>query len=235
MGGCHGKPIQIPESQEEGEPVPNAEEPTTVPGTPRQPKFPFCSPSPLPGHYKNSPANSSVTSTPLRFLKRPFPPPSPAKHIKALLARRHGSVKPNEAPIPEGSEVEVGLDKNFGFSKQLFSKFELGEEIGRGHFGYTCTAKVKKGDMKGEEVAVKNFLFTSEGEKSTLKAIDFGLSDFVKPGIFRAVLKAEPTFDEAPWPSLSSQAKDFVKKLLNKDYRKRMTAAQALCKFITLV
>ncbi|KAJ8476800.1 hypothetical protein OPV22_020527 [Ensete ventricosum] len=381
MGGCHGKPIQIPESQEEGEPVPNAEEPTTVPGTPRQPKFPFCSPSPLPGHYKNSPANSSVTSTPLRFLKRPFPPPSPAKHIKALLARRHGSVKPNEAPIPEGSEVEVGLDKNFGFSKQLFSKFELGEEIGRGHFGYTCTAKVKKGDMKGEEVAVKvipkakmttaiaiedvrrevrilscltghknlvqfydsfedednvyivmelckggellerilsrggkypeedakavivqilsavsfchlqgvvhrdlkpeNFLFTSEGEKSTLKAIDFGLSDFVKPderlndivgsayyvapevlhrsygteadmwsigvvayillcgsrpfwartesGIFRAVLKAEPTFDEAPWPSLSSQAKDFVKKLLNKDYRKRMTAAQALC------
>ena len=54
-------------------------------------------------------------------------------------------------------------------------------------------------------------------------------------GIFRAVLKAEPTFDEAPWPSLSSQAKDFVKKLLNKDYRKRMTAAQALCKFITLV
>lgn len=50
-------------------------------------------------------------------------------------------------------------------------------------------------------------------------------------GIFRAVLKAEPSFDEAPWPSLSTEAKDFVKKLLNKDYRKRMTAAQALCKF----
>ena len=47
-------------------------------------------------------------------------------------------------------------------------------------------------------------------------------------GIFRAVLKAEPNFEEEPWPLLSHEAKDFVKRLLNKDYRKRMTAAQAL-------
>lgn len=50
-------------------------------------------------------------------------------------------------------------------------------------------------------------------------------------GIFRAVLKAEPNFEEAPWPSLSPDAVDFVKRLLNKDYRKRLTAAQALCKY----
>ncbi|XP_022159248.1 CDPK-related kinase 1-like [Momordica charantia] len=131
-------------------------------------------------------------------------------------------------------------------------------------------------DLKPE-----NFLFTSKDENSTLKAIDFGLSDYVKPderlndivgsayyvapevlhrsygteadmwsigviayillcgsrpfwartesGIFRAVLKADPNFDEAPWPSLSNDAIDFVKRLLNKDYRKRLTAAQALC------
>ena len=47
-------------------------------------------------------------------------------------------------------------------------------------------------------------------------------------GIFRSVLKADPSFDEAPWPSVSSEAKDFVKRLLNKDPRKRMSAAQAL-------
>ncbi|KAE8797427.1 Calcium/calmodulin-dependent serine/threonine-protein kinase 1 [Hordeum vulgare] len=47
-------------------------------------------------------------------------------------------------------------------------------------------------------------------------------------GIFRVVLKAEPRFDEAPWPILSAEAKDFVKRLLNKDYHKRMTASQAL-------
>ncbi|XP_011099193.1 CDPK-related protein kinase isoform X2 [Sesamum indicum] len=131
-------------------------------------------------------------------------------------------------------------------------------------------------DLKPE-----NFLFTSKEENSLLKAIDFGLSDFVKPderlndivgsayyvapevlhraysteadvwsigviayillcgsrpfwartesGIFRAVVKAEPTYEEQPWPTLSSEAKDFVKRLLNKDPRKRMTAAQALC------
>ncbi|KAI3452048.1 hypothetical protein Pfo_008713 [Paulownia fortunei] len=352
----------------------------------KSPFFPFYSPSPA--HYlfwKKSPARSPApgTGTPRRFFKRPFPPPSPAKHIKAVLARRHGSVKPNEAAIPEGKEVSegAGLDKSFGFSKKFYDKYELGEEVGRGHFGYTCRAKFKKGELKGQEVAVKvipkakmttaiaiedvrkevkilraltghsnliqfydsyedhdnvyivmelceggelldrilsrggkyteddaktvmiqilnvvafchlqgvvhrdlkpeNFLFTSKEENSQLKAIDFGLSDFVKPderlndivgsayyvapevlhraysteadvwsigviayillcgsrpfwartesGIFRAVVKAEPTYEEQPWPTLSPEAKDFVKRLLNKDPRKRMTAAQALC------
>ncbi|XP_038723332.1 CDPK-related kinase 5-like isoform X1 [Tripterygium wilfordii] len=355
----------------------------------KSPFFPFYSPSPA--HYffskKSSPArspapgNASANSTPKRFFKRPFPPPSPAKHIMAVLARRHGTVKPNQVSIPEGSEVEgTGLDKSFGFSKNFGSKYELGEEVGRGHFGYTCKARFKKGELKGQEVAVKiipkakmttaiaiedvrrevkilraltghnnlvqfydayedhdnvyivmelceggelldrllssggkyteidakavliqilnvvaffhlqgvvhrdlkpeNFLFTSKDENSHLKAIDFGLSDFVKPderlndivgsayyvapevlhrsysveadvwsigviayillcgsrpfwarsesGIFRAVLKADPSFEEAPWPSLSSEAKDFVKRLLNKDPRKRLTAGQAL-------
>ncbi|XP_073111873.1 CDPK-related kinase 3-like isoform X6 [Elaeis guineensis] len=47
-------------------------------------------------------------------------------------------------------------------------------------------------------------------------------------GIFRAVLRADPNFDDSPWPAVSREAKDFVKRLLNKDYRKRMTAVQAL-------
>ncbi|KAI3813345.1 hypothetical protein L1987_18066 [Smallanthus sonchifolius] len=352
----------------------------------KSPFFPFYSPSPA--HYlfskKSSPAtnSNSNSTTPRRFFKRPFPPPSPAKHIKAL-ARRHGAVKPNAAAaIPEVDEAErnTGLDKSFGFLKHFGNKYEIGEEVGRGHFGHTCKAKFKKGEFKGQEVAVKiipkskmttaisiedvrrevkilkalsghenlvkfydayedhdnvyvvmelceggelldrilsrggkyteddakvvliqilnvvafchlqgvvhrdlkpeNFLFTSKDENSQLKAIDFGLSDFVKPderlndivgsayyvapevlhrsysteadvwsigviayillcgsrpfwartesGIFRAVLKAHPSFDEVPWPTLSSEAKDFVKRLLNKDPRKRMTAAQAL-------
>ncbi|KAL0453226.1 UNVERIFIED_CONTAM: CDPK-related kinase [Sesamum latifolium] len=383
MGLCHGKPTEPPRNLSENPIIPGENnEPILNSSTGKTPKFPFYSPSPLPSAFKNSPANSgSVPSTPLRFLKRPFPPPSPAKHIKALLARRHGSVKPNEATIPEGSECEIiGLDKNFGFSKNFISHYEIGEEIGRGHFGYTCSARGKKGSLKGQDVAVKvipkskmttaiaiedvrrevkilraltghknlvqlydayedednvyvvmelcrggelldrilsrggkypeedariimvqilsvtaychlqgvvhrdlkpeNFLFTSKDEHAPLKAIDFGLSDYVKPderlndivgsayyvapevlhrsygteadmwsigviayillcgsrpfwartesGIFRAVLKADPSFDEAPWPSLSPDAIDFVKRLLNKDYRKRLTAAQAL-------
>ncbi|KAK6942158.1 Protein kinase domain [Dillenia turbinata] len=381
MGLCYAKPFESPQSKSNNPTVATDDDPTVVPQTGKSLKFPFYSPSPLSSAFKNSPANSSVTSTPLRFLKRPFPPPSPAKHIRSLLARRHGSVKPNEASIPEGSECDiVALDKNFGFSKQFVNHYDLGEEVGHGHFGYTCSATAKKGSLKGQDVAVKvipkskmttviaiedvrrevnilraltghknlvqfydayedddnvyvvmelckggelldrilsrggkyseedakavmvqilsivaychlqgvvhrdlkpeNFLFVSKDETSTLKAIDFGLSDYVKPderlndivgsayyvapevlhrsygteadmwsigviayillcgsrpfwartesGIFRAVLKADPSFDETPWPSLSSEAIDFVKRLLNKDYRKRLTAAQAL-------
>ncbi|XP_050245243.1 CDPK-related kinase 1-like isoform X2 [Quercus robur] len=381
MGLCHGKPIANPQNKSENSSLPGENDLVPNSQTPKSSNFPFYSPSPLPSLFKNSPAvNSSVSSTPLRIFKRPFPPPSPAKHIRALLARRHGSVKPNEASIPEGDECEIALDKNFGYSKQFVTHYELGEEVGRGHFGFTCSAKGKKGSLKGQDVAVKvipkskmttaiaiedvrrevkilralsghknlvqfydayedddnvyivmelcnggelldrilsrggkyseedarvvmvqilsvvaychlqgvvhrdlkpeNFLFTSKDENSPLKAIDFGLSDYVKPderlndivgsayyvapevlhrsygtegdmwsigviayillcgsrpfwartesGIFRAVLKADPSFDEAPWPSLSPDAIDFVKRLLNKDYRKRLTAAQAL-------
>ncbi|CAA3011340.1 CDPK-related kinase 5 [Olea europaea subsp. europaea] len=351
----------------------------------KSPFFSFYSPSPAYFFSKKSPLRSPApgNGTPRRIFKGKFPPPSPAKHIRALLAKRHGTVKPNEATIPEGKEVEAGagLDKSFGFSKNFYNKYEVGEEVGRGHFGYTCRAKFKKGELTGQEVAVKvipkakmttaiaiedvrkevkilraltghdnlikfydayedhdnvyivmelceggelldrilsrggkyteddaktviiqilnavafchlqgvvhrdlkpeNFLFTSKDENSQLKAIDFGLSDFVKPderlndivgsayyvapevlhraysteadvwsigviayillcgsrpfwartesGIFRAVVKAEPSYEEQPWPTLSPEAKDFVKRLLNKDPRKRMTAAQAMC------
>ncbi|KAJ4714743.1 CDPK-related kinase [Melia azedarach] len=310
--------------------------------------FPFYSPSPA--HYffskKSSPARSSANSTPKRFFKRPFPPPSPAKHIKAVLARRHGSVKPNERRFRREVKPRpaAGLDKSFGFSKHFGNKYELGEEVGRGHFGYTCSAKFKKGELKGQQVAVKvipkakmttaiaiedvrrevkilraltghnNLVkfydayedndnvyivmelceggelldrilsrggkYTEDDAKAVMIQIlnvvafchlqDERLNDIVgsayyvapevlhrsysaeadvwsigviayillcgsrpfwartESGIFRAVLKADPSFDEAPWPSLSCEARDFVKRLLNKDPRKRLTAAQAL-------
>ncbi|XP_021775027.1 CDPK-related kinase 4-like isoform X2 [Chenopodium quinoa] len=47
-------------------------------------------------------------------------------------------------------------------------------------------------------------------------------------GIFRSVLRTDPNFDDIPWPNISAEGKNFVKRLLNKDHRKRMTAAQAL-------
>ncbi|KAJ1691516.1 hypothetical protein LUZ63_015671 [Rhynchospora breviuscula] len=388
MGLCYAKPTTKDQTQQEeifeNPQTPNEYQFESRPTSPKQ-FFPFYLPSPFPASVKSSPLNPNSTpnrpTTPLHRLKKAFPPPSPAKHIKALIRRRHGSVKPNEASIPEDGSEELGLDKSFGFSKNFSAKYDLGEVVGRGHFGYTCVAKAKKGDLKGEEAAVKvipkakmttaigiedvsrevrilrslagaphlvqfhdayeddenvyivmelckggelldrilsrggkyseedakavlvqilsvvsfchlqgvvhrdlkpeNFLFGLKDDDSTLKAIDFGLSDFVKPderlndivgsayyvapevltrsygteadmwsigvityillcgsrpfwartesGIFRAVLKAEPSFEEEPWPSLSAEARDFVKRLLNKDYRKRMTAAQALC------
>ncbi|XP_057532162.1 CDPK-related kinase 3-like [Amaranthus tricolor] len=339
--------------------------------------------SPWPSPYPAGVAPSPARSTPRRFFRRPFPPPSPAKHIKASLAKRLGQGKPKEGTIPEDSGNEGGgqmLDKTFGYGKNFGAKYELGKEVGRGHFGHTCCAKGKKGELKDQVVAVKiiskakmttaisiedvrrevkilrglsghkhlvkfydacedsnnvyivmelceggelldrilsrggrypeedakailrqilnvvsfchlqgvvhrdlkpeNFLFTSRSDDADMKLIDFGLSDFIKPderlndivgsayyvapevlhrsyslegdiwsigvityillcgsrpfwartesGIFRAVLRADPNFDDVPWPSVSPEAKDFVKRLLNKDYRKRMTAVQAL-------
>lgn len=280
-------------------------------------------------------------------------------------------------PIPE---TERELDKSFGYSRNFKGKFDLGEEVGRGHFGQTCFAKGKRGKMKNQSVAVKiiskekmttaisiedvrrevkilralsghknttkfydafedaqnvyivmelceggelldrilsrggryleedaktivvqilsvvsfchlqgvvhrdlkpeNFLFTTKDEDAPLKIIDFGLSELTRPdlrlddivgssyyvapevlhrsynleadiwsigvmtyillcgsrpfwartesGIFRSVLRADPNLNDSPWPTVSPEAKDFVKRLLNKDHRKRMTAAQAL-------
>ncbi|CAN1227160.1 Calcium-dependent protein kinase 28 [Linum perenne] len=130
-------------------------------------------------------------------------------------------------------------------------------------------------DMKPE-----NFLFKSTKEDSALKATDFGLSDYIKPGkkfhdivgsayyvapevlqrksgpesdvwsigvityillcgrrpfwdktedgIFKEVLRNKPDFRRKPWPTISHSAKDFIRKLLVKDPRARLTAAQAL-------
>ncbi|KAL0403263.1 UNVERIFIED_CONTAM: CDPK-related kinase [Sesamum radiatum] len=290
--------------------------------------------------------------------------------------KRQPAAQPTK-PIPEeasaggrGEGSERPLDKSFGYSKNFAAKYELGKEVGRGHFGHTCWAKGKKGELKNQQVAVKiiskakmttaiaiedvrrevkilkalsghknlikfydafedahnvyvvmelceggelldrilarggryteedaknivvqmlsvvafchlqgvvhrdlkpeNFLFATKDEDALMKVIDFGLSDFIRPvltmlplkyftdltavkqiwsigvityillcgsrpfwartesGIFRSVLRADPNFYDAPWPSVSPEAKDFVKRLLNRDHRKRMTAAQAL-------
>ncbi|KAK1431627.1 hypothetical protein QVD17_08117 [Tagetes erecta] len=331
------------------------------------------------------------TGTPRRVFKWPFPPPSPAKPIMSVIRKRREGKKGKPAPatspdmttgtgtIHEG-EGERMLDKNFGFERGFKGKYEMGKEVGRGHFGHTCIAKCKKGALKNQFVAVKvipkskmttaisiedvrrevkllkslsehkhmvqfydvfeddqnvyivmelceggelldrilsrggryyendaksiviqmlsvasfihlqgvvhrdlkpeNFLFSTKDEDSLMKVIDFGLSDFVRTdqrlndivgsayyvapevlhrsynveadmwsigvityillcgsrpffartesGIFRSVVKTDPNLDGSPWPSVSAEAKDFVKRLLNKDHRKRMSASQAL-------
>lgn len=166
MGGCASKPSPEPNYSNNDLYAPHG---TSIPAKDdndgknkskeeaevgnKSPFFPFYSPSPA--HYFFSNKSPAASSTPRRFFKRSFPPPSPAKHIRALLARRQGSVKPNAIPEGNESEGDGGLDKSFGFSKNFGNKYELGEEIGRGHFGYTCKAKFKKGELKGQDVAVK--------------------------------------------------------------------------------
>ncbi|RWW61549.1 hypothetical protein BHE74_00031387 [Ensete ventricosum] len=249
-------------------------------------------PSPYPRSAAGSPlppgvASSPATSTPRRFFRRP---PSPAKHIKASLAKRFGRPKPSEGPIPEdgrggggGGVVVVGqaegerlLDKCFGYEKNFRAKYEVGKEVGKGHFGHTCLAIAKKGELKGQLVAVKIISkakvrwYVKGGVSLLASKLDERLNDIVgsayyvapevlhrsysteadmwsigvityillcgsrpfwartESGIFRAVLRADPNFDDSPWSAVSAEAKEFVRRLLNKDYRKRMSAAKAL-------
>ncbi|KAL4577398.1 hypothetical protein LXL04_013507 [Taraxacum kok-saghyz] len=333
----------------------------------RGPAFYLFSRKPPPSPAKNGSQNPTVK----RFFRKAFQPLTRAQHMKAVLARRHG----------EGKDGVARLNKSFGFSKHIRHKCEIGEEVGKGHFGHTHRAKFKKGEHKGQQVAVKiipkskmttaiaiddvhrevtilkalsghdhlikfydayedhdnvylvmefceggvlldrilarggkfteedaksvliqiltvvafchlqgvvhrdlkpeNFIYATKDKDAELKVIDFGLSDFISPderlddivgsayyvapevlkrsygreadvwstgimayvllcgnrpfwgrtesGIFRAVLKNEPAFNETCWTKLSFEAKDFVKSLLNKDPRKRLTAVQALC------
>ncbi|KAH0706638.1 hypothetical protein KY285_011141 [Solanum tuberosum] len=47
-------------------------------------------------------------------------------------------------------------------------------------------------------------------------------------GIFDAILKEDIDFESQPWPSITSSAKDLVRKMLNKDPKQRISAAQVL-------
>ncbi|MCO5590990.1 hypothetical protein L7F22_044966 [Adiantum nelumboides] len=163
MGQCYGKSSASKErhgesgAPENGIPTGNRGAKSTFTVSP------LPSASPLPTFYSPLPGTSSVPmqspspahSTPRRFFKRPFPPPSPAKHIQASLLKRYGASKPKEGPIPEGAEPDKTAERTFGYSRSFSSKYELGQEVGRGHFGHTCFARVKKGELKGQAVAVK--------------------------------------------------------------------------------
>ncbi|XP_052209389.1 calcium-dependent protein kinase 1-like [Diospyros lotus] len=140
---------------------------------------------------------------------------------------------------------------------------------------YCHSMGVMHRDLKPE-----NFLFLSTDEDSPLKATDFGLSVFFKPGdtfkdlvgsayyvapevlrrnygaeadiwsagvifyillsgvppfwgeneqgIFDAILHGDLDFSSDPWPSISSSAKDLVKRMLRDDPKERLCAFEVL-------
>lgn len=60
---------------------------------------------------------------------------------------------------------------------------------------------------------------------------DHSVIELINGYILLQVLRKKPDFRRKPWPTISESAKDFVKKLLVKNPRARLTAAQALCKY----
>ena len=50
-------------------------------------------------------------------------------------------------------------------------------------------------------------------------------------GIFEQVLHGSLDFDSDPWPSVSDNAKDLLRRVLIRDPKKRLTAHQVLCEY----
>ncbi|KAJ4882944.1 Calcium-dependent protein kinase 7 [Raphanus sativus] len=163
--------------------------------------------------------------------------------------------------------------------------------VARGHYSERAAAAVMKTIVEVVQICHKqgvmhrdlkpeNFLFANKKETSALKAIDFGLSVFFKPGeqfneivgspyymapevlrrnygpeidvwsagvilyillcgvppfwaeteqgVAQAIIRSVIDFKRDPWPRVSESAKDLVRKMLEPDPKKRLSAAEVL-------
>ncbi|XP_020580156.1 calcium-dependent protein kinase 20-like [Phalaenopsis equestris] len=163
--------------------------------------------------------------------------------------------------------------------------------VARGHYTERAAAAVTKTIVEVVQMCHKhgvmhrdlkpeNFLFANKKENSALKAIDFGLSIFFRPGerfteivgspyymapevlkrnysqevdvwsagvilyillcgvppfwaeteqgVAQAIIRSVVDFKRDPWPKISESAKDLVKKMLDPDPKRRLTAQEVL-------
>ncbi|GAB4835229.1 Calcium-dependent protein kinase 8 [Ancistrocladus abbreviatus] len=163
--------------------------------------------------------------------------------------------------------------------------------VARGHYTERAAAAVTKTIVEVVQMCHKhgvmhrdlkpeNFLFANKKENSALKAIDFGLSVFFKPGerfneivgspyymapevlkrnygpeadvwsagvilyillcgvppfwaeteqgVAHAIIRSVIDFKRDPWPKVSDNAKDLVKRMLSPDPKRRLTAQEVL-------
>ncbi|XVF75805.1 hypothetical protein PTKIN_Ptkin13bG0216400 [Pterospermum kingtungense] len=161
--------------------------------------------------------------------------------------------------------------------------------VTRGHYTERAAAVVTKTIVEvmchkhgvmHRDLKPENFLFANKKETAALKAIDFGLSVFFKPGerfteivgspyymapevlkrnygpeidvwsagvilyillsgvppfwaeteqgVAQAIIRSVIDFKRDPWPKVSENAKDLVRKMLNPDPKQRLTAQEVL-------
>ncbi|GAB2221584.1 hypothetical protein Drorol1_Dr00012769 [Drosera rotundifolia] len=163
--------------------------------------------------------------------------------------------------------------------------------VARGHYTERAAATIlrtivevvqmcHKHGVIHRDLKPENFLFANKKETAALKAIDFGLSVFFKPGerfneivgspyymapevlkrnygpevdvwsagvilyillcgippfwaeteqgVAQSIIRSVVDFRREPWPKVSDNAKDLVKKMLNPDPKRRLTAEEVL-------
>ncbi|KAK1402764.1 Calcium-dependent protein kinase 32 [Heracleum sosnowskyi] len=193
-----------------------------------------------------------------------------------------------------GIKFHVLKDAN---DKDISEKYQLGRGelfdriVARGHYTERAAAAVMRtivevvqvchrNGVMHRDLKPENFLFANKKETAALKAIDFGLSVFFKPGeifneivgspyymapevlrrhygpevdiwsagvilyillcgvppfwaeteqgVAQAIIRSVVDFKRDPWPMISDNAKDLVKKMLNPDPKQRLTAQEVL-------
>lgn len=201
---------------------------------------------------------------------------------------RHLPKSPSIVTLKEACEDEgaVHLVMELCEGGELFDRI-----VARGHYTERAAAGVTRTIVEVVQLCHKhgvihrdlkpeNFLFANKKENSPLKAIDFGLSIFFKPGerfseivgspyymapevlkrnygpeidiwsagvilyillcgvppfwaeteqgVAQAILRGNIDFKREPWPNVSENAKDLVRRMLEPDPKLRLTARQVL-------
>ena len=201
---------------------------------------------------------------------------------------RHLPKHPNIVTLKDTFEddEDVHLVMELCEGGELFDRI-----VARGHYTERAAASVvrtavqvvqmcHKHGVMHRDLKPENFLFADKKETSPLKAIDFGLSIFFKPGdkfneivgspyymapevlkrnygpevdiwsagvilyillcgvppfwaeteqgVAQAIIKSVLDFKRDPWPKVSDNAKDLVKKMLDPDPKRRLTAQEVL-------
>jgi calcium-dependent protein kinase len=201
---------------------------------------------------------------------------------------RHMPKHPNVVSLKDTYEDDnaVHLVMELCEGGELFDRI-----VTRGHYTERAAAFVTKTIVEVVQVCHKhgvmhrdlkpeNFLFANKKETADLKAIDFGLSVFFKPGerfteivgspyymapevlkrnygpeidvwsagvilyillcgvppfwaeteqgVAQAIIRSVLDFKRDPWPKVSDNAKDLVRKMLNPDPKQRLTAQEVL-------
>ncbi|KAF2297998.1 hypothetical protein GH714_006900 [Hevea brasiliensis] len=168
------------------------------------PPRPYQHPSKRPPQERYSPNRSQLPSLPQ--------PPST-------------SVSPTNPP----SDIGPTLGKPY---VDVNSLYDFDKELGRG--------QVHR-DIVGSQILccpeVLNWNYGKEIDVWSAGIILYILLSGVPPfwaenekGIFEAISKYQLDLQSKPWPEISSSAKDFIRKMLANDPRKRITASQALGK-----
>ncbi|GAV90516.1 Pkinase domain-containing protein/EF_hand_5 domain-containing protein [Cephalotus follicularis] len=197
---------------------------------------------------------------------------------------KHPNIVSLKDAFEDDSDVHIVMELCEG--GELFDRI-----VARGHYTERAAAAVMrtivevvqmchKHGVMHRDLKPENFLFANKKETSPLKAIDFGLSVFFRPGerfneivgspyymapevlkrnygpeidvwsagvilyillcgvppfwaeteqgVAQAIIRSVVDFKRDPWPKVSDNAKDLVKKMLNPDPKQRLTAQEVL-------